>query len=156
MHAFTPRGPSALLHGLLIASAAAPCLAQADTRADAAARAWLGRDAGDLLLVLRVDGGVDVMEDEATGETAYRFVSRGPSKRSWVSVGTQMGVAMTPTAGSRGQAVAVAAPMDTGYYAYAPGDLRCDITFHADRGSRIARWEYRGGKCARDIEAPPR
>lgn len=135
-------------------SMAAAVLA-ADARADAAAQAWVGRDASELLTVFRVDGGrINMIENEATGETAYRFVSRGRGKRVWVSEGHEMATVMTPVAGSGGQAVPVTAPVDTGYHEHKEGDLRCDVTFHADADGSIVRWEYTGEACGRDIEEP--
>ncbi len=137
--------------------------AVAKDRAGAKADAWLGRDASELLLELRVDGGrVDIEEDDETGETRYTWSTWNPAYRQEVVTGGGLsygnpngGQMVGMTQGSAGVAsVPVFQAPTESYYVDHPATHRCDVTFHADADGVITRWEYTGASCAQDIQKP--
>lgn len=133
----------------------------ATTKADA----WIGKDAGELLLQLRVDGGrVDINENDATGETSYTWSSWNPAWTEEVvtggglsyggpsGAGSQM-VGVTPGGNGVAGAPIFRAPTQSHYVDH-PATHRCDVTFYADMDGIVTRWEYTGSACARDIKRP--
>lgn len=139
--------------------------AMAKDRAAARADAWLGRDASDLLMELRVDGGrVDIVEDDATGETSYTWSTWNPAYRETVVTGGGLSygapnggqiVGMTTASPGVASAPIYQAPTQTHYVDH-DATHRCDVTFHADADGIITRWEYTGASCSSDIQKPRR
>ncbi|MCD9033334.1 hypothetical protein LDO32_16585 [Luteimonas sp. Y-2-2-4F] len=139
--------PLLLFAGLL---AAGDCAAQ---RARSKADAWIGRDAGELLMQLRVDGGrVQIDELDETGETRYTWSSWNPAWTETVTTGGNVigmhpggpGVAPTPIFDGPAQSHEV----------HHDATHRCDISFFADAEGIVSRWEYTGSNCNRDIKRP--
>ncbi len=141
---------SAAIAALLLAPAV--CSAQGSKRANAKADAWLGRDASELLMQLRVDGGrVDIEENDETGETSYTWSTWNPA---WTEVVQTGGGVVGVVPGGRGVApTPIFAPTQTHQIDH-PATHRCDITFHANAEGIIHRWVYTGDRCSRDIERP--
>ncbi|WP_454829093.1 hypothetical protein [Pseudoxanthomonas wuyuanensis] len=138
--------------GLLVS---ATSTAEKSKRATAKADAWLGRDASELLMQLRVDGDrVRIAEIEETGETSYTWSTWNSAYTEKVVTGVdrQM-IGMTPG----GQGVAAAPVFSETVYTedvYHPPTHRCDITFYADMEGIIRRWEYAGSACRTDVVKP--
>jgi len=123
--------------GAVLAVAMSPAAAQT---ADSKASAWLGRDAGELLIQLRVDGG-RVQIEEADGETHYTWTS---INKAWnehvvVSSGSLFGLMPTTVVSQNIQH---------------PEQHRCQITYVADREGKIRRYRYAGPMCRQDIVPP--
>lgn len=152
------RGTAALWVALVVCG-----LAHAD-RAKSKADAWIGKDASELLLQLRVDGGqVDIQEDDATGETRYTWSTWNPA---WVETrvsggglsygnGAPGSTLVGVTQGGNGVAGApiYQAPSQVDYVQHA-ATHRCDVTFFANADGIVVRWEFTGAACGRDIRAP--
>lgn len=120
----------------------------ATTRADA----WVGRDAGDLLLQLRVDGGrVRIIEDDEAGETHYVWSSWNPAWTETVTTGGGV-VGMVP--GGRGFAPTPIFGATEQHEIHHEATHRCDVTFTADLEGIVQRWEYTGRNCRQDIRRP--
>lgn len=146
---------AALLAGLSIGAAAH---AAGSKRANAKADAWLGRDASELLLQLRVDGGrVEIVENDDTGETSYTWSTWNPAWTETVVTGGGMsaGTGSGPVVGVHNGTPLYQNPTHTHYVEH-EATHRCDITFHASMEGIVTRWEYIGGQCARDIAKPKR
>ncbi len=142
---------AALLAGLSIGAAAH---AAGSKRANAKADAWLGRDASELLLQLRVDGGrVEIVENDDTGETSYTWSTWNPAWRETVTTGGQV-VGMLP-GGSGVAPTPIFAPTES-YTVDHAATHRCDITFYANMEGIISRWDYVGDACVHDIARPKR
>lgn len=152
-----------LLAGLSTGTAAH---AAGSKRANAKADAWLGRDASELLLQLRVDGGrVDIVENDETGETSYTWSTWNPAWRETVVTGGELSygsggpgatlVGVTPGGNGVAGAPIYRAPTQTHYVEH-EATHRCDITFHANMEGIISRWEYVGDACVHDIARPKR
>lgn len=113
-------------------------------RANRKADAWIGRDASDLLMQLRVDGGrVNIVEDEETGETSYTWSTWNPAWTEEVVTGVDtqyMGPVINQTI----------------YTADVHHDAthRCDLTFFANQEGIVTRWSYIGDGCGADIAKP--
>lgn len=125
--------------------------AQASSTGDSKAQAWVGRDASQLLMQLRVDGGrVQIVEDDATMETRYiwRTVTPAWTERVHVSGGEFMFMEST----GNGQRP-VFAPIVYDEVDH-PELHRCAITYVADREGVVRRWEQDGPNCAEDIVGP--
>ena len=117
----------------------------------AKANAWVGRDASDLLLQLRVDGGrAQIVEDDATMETRYIWSTSTPAwtERIHVSGGELLGLRIQPN----GQ-IPEYSPIVYEYIDH-PIKHRCDITFVVDSEGVVRRWEHRGPDCDEDIIGP--
>ncbi|WP_123831067.1 hypothetical protein [Luteimonas sp. 100069] len=123
--------------GALIPFAMAPAAAQT---ADSKASAWLGRDAGELLIQLRVDGG-RVQIEEADGETHYTWTSINKAWNEQVVVASSSLFGLVPT-------TVVSQNIQH------PEQHRCQITYVADREGKIRRYRYAGPMCRQDIVAP--
>lgn len=140
------------LGAVLVAAMTGLCLfavdadAQNNRRAHGKADEWIGRDASDLLLQLRVDGGrVAITEDDEAGETRYSWSTINPAwTETWTEQGNLVGV-------------------DRGTPIYAPGQAyerhhaathRCTITFIADLEGTIRDWEMHGDACGSDVRRP--
>ena len=155
---------------LLVAAAAfaGEGLAQGSTRGRSKADAWVGRDASELLLQLRVDGGrVDIDENDETGETSYAWRTWNPAWTETVTTGGGLSyggpgaaggnmVGMAPGAGRGAPGVPVfQAPTETHHVDHA-ATHRCDVTFYASAEGIVTRWEFTGQNCKQDIRAPKR
>ena len=119
--------------------------------ATAKADEWVGRDAAELLLQLRVDGDRVQIEELESGETSYTWRTWNPAYVKQVVTGTtNQVVGMSP--GPRGGAIInqIAHTKDV----YVPATHRCEVTFYADIHGIIRRWEYQGNSCRRDISRP--
>ena len=115
------------------------------------AGAWVGRDASDLLMELRVDGGrVQIDEDDATMETRYtwRTVTPAWTERVHVSGGEFMFMEST----GNGQRP-VFAPIVYDEIDH-PEMHRCDVTYIADREGVVRRFEINGPECDADVVGP--
>jgi hypothetical protein len=120
--------------------------AQASSRAKNKADEWIGRDASDLLLQLRVDGGrVDIIEDDEAGETRYSWSTINPA---WIETWTEQG----PLQGVH-RGVPIFGPGQT-HERYHEATHRCTITFIADLEGIIRKWEMHGESCAWDVRRP--
>lgn len=130
---------------LLILSAAPQALeARASERARSKADAWVGREASELLMQLRVDGGrVRIDEIEATGETTYTWSSWNPA---WVEEINDVELAPIG-AGLMQQSVYTEEVQHAASH-------RCDVTFFADVDGIVRKWEFTGSRCGTDIQAP--
>lgn len=131
------------------------CYAGSEKRAAAKADAWLGRDASELLLQLRVDGGrVQINESEDSDETSYTWETWNSEYTEKVVTGVDRQI-IGMTQGGNGVA---ATPIfnETVYTqdVYHPATHRCDITFYADAEGIIRRWAYVGNACRYDIAKP--
>lgn len=119
--------------------------------ATAKAEDWVGRDASDLLLQLRVDGDSVQIEELESGETSYTWDTWNPAYIQQVVTGTSnQVVGMGP--GPRGGPI-----MNQTVHTkdvYVPATHRCIVTFYADMLGIIRRWEYEGKSCRRDISRP--
>ncbi|NIJ70132.1 hypothetical protein [Xanthomonas sp. 60] len=146
------------LMGLLRCAVLLPCLActaagasELGAEARAKAHAWLGRDASELLLQLRVDGGrVQIVEDEQTQQTRYTWSTNTPAwtERVRVSGGDLLGVTVQNN---------VQIPHFTPIVydeIHHPLKHRCDITYIADSEGVIRQWDYSGTECDQDIVGP--
>ena len=144
--------PWSLMAVLAVAMAALSLLAidadaQNNRRAQAKADEWVGRDASDLLLQLRVDGGrVEITEDDDAGETRYSWATINPAwTETWTTGGNVVGIAY-------------GAPMYDGpvqvHEKYHDATHRCTITFIADLEGIIRRWEMHGNACRSDVRRP--
>lgn len=134
----------ALLCGAALAAAAGGAIAQGRTKAKA--DAWLGRDASELLLQLRVDGGsVHIAEIDATNETSYTWTTANPA---WVE---EVNDVQTAPAGP-GLMRQTVTTTDIHHAA----THRCTLTFYADIDGIIRRWEAEGRRCGSDTIAPKR
>jgi hypothetical protein len=125
--------------------------AEPGTSAKALADAWMGRDASELLLQLRVDGGrVRIDEDPTSLETRYTWTTIKPAwtEKVYVSGGEYLHNESTGN-GYR----PVYAPI---YYDNVdhPPEHRCDITYIADSEGVVRRWTARGPECDADIVGP--
>ena len=123
-------------------------------RADSKADAWVGRDASDLLMQLRVDGGrVSIFENEETGETSYTWSTWNPAWTEEVVTGVD-----THVVGVVGLAGGAMMPItnQTVYTKDVHHDAthRCDLTFFADQDGIVTRWSYTGTRCGTDIAKP--
>lgn len=144
--------PRSLTAVLAVAMAAMSLLAidasaQNDRRAKSKADEWIGRDASDLLLQLRVDGGrVEITEDDDAGETHYTWSTINPA---WIE---------TWTTGGNVVGIAYGAPMYDGpvqvHERHHDATHRCTITFIADLEGIIRRWEMHGNACRSDVRRP--
>lgn len=140
------------LAGVLAAAVAGMCLlafdasAQADRRAKSKADEWIGRDASDLLLQLRVDGGrVEISEDDEAGETHYSWSTINPA---WIETWTEQG----PLQGVH-RGVPIFGPGQT-HERYHEATHRCTITFIADLEGIIQGWKMHGNACRSDVRRP--
>ncbi len=130
-----PAAVASVLLGVLLAgtsSADTPLSADAKARADA----WIGRDASELLLQLRVDGGrLEIDEDDSAMETYYTSNTKKPAwtENVYGAVGDLRYV---------------------DHQVQHPPEHRCDITYVADREGIIRRWEHDGPQCDKDIVGP--
>lgn len=112
-------------------------------RATAKADAWIGKDASELLLQLRVDDGrVQIREIEETGETAYTWSTWNQAWTETVMTGSELtpGPVLTQTIYTQD--------------VHHDATHRCDITFYADSEGVVRRWEYNGKSCGADIAKP--
>lgn len=141
--------PLSLVLVLAAACAATPAHAWGEGRAKRKADQWIGRDASELLLALRVDGGrVEIEEDEATGETRYIFRTWEDAYYATVVTGTDshmIGV-------DRGTPI-----FQENVYTkqvYVPPTHRCTVVFTADAEGIVRDWRYEGPVCAQDIARP--
>ena len=76
------------LAAILLLCASFACNAAESRRANAKADAWLGKDASELLMQLRVDGGrVQINENDATNETSYTWSTWNPAWNEEVVTG---------------------------------------------------------------------
>lgn len=121
--------------------------AQNNRRAQGKADEWIGRDASDLLLQLRVDGGrVEITEDDEAGETHYTWATINPA---WIE---------TWTTGGNVVGIAYGAPMYDSpvqvHERHHEATHRCTITFIADLEGIIRRWEMHGNACRSDVRRP--
>ena len=118
-------------------------------RARRKADQWIGRDASELLLALRVDGGrVEIEEDEASGETRYIFRTWNDAYYTTVVTGTDsrmIGI-------DRGTPI-FHEDVHT-KQVYVPPSHRCTIVFTADIEGIVRDWRYEGEVCAQDIARP--
>lgn len=137
---------------VLLAAIAGMCLfasdasAQNDRRAKGKADEWIGRDASDLLLQLRVDGGrVEISEDDEAGETHYSWSTINPA---WIETWTEQGQFMGTERG-----VPIFGPGQT-YEYYHEATHRCTITFIADLEGIIQGWKMHGNACRSDVRRP--
>jgi len=115
------------------------------------AEPWIGRDASDLLLELRVDGGrVQIVEDDAAMETRYmwRTVTTAWTERIHVSGGEFLGLRIQPN----GQ-IPEYSPI-VYEETHHPEKHRCDVTYVADREGVIRRFELKGPECDADVIGP--
>ena len=138
---------------ILVAVIAGACLllpdahAQASRQAKSKADEWIGRDASELLLQLRVDGGrVDIIEDDEAGETHYRWSTINPAwTETWTTGGNVVGIAY-------------GAPIHDGpvqvHERQHEATHRCTITFIADLEGIIRGWEMNGNACRSDVRRP--
>lgn len=132
---FTPR---AMACALLCLGLAGTSSAEGTLGADAKARAdaWIGRDASELLVQLRVDGGrLEIDEDDTSMETYYTSNTKKPgwTENVYGSVGDLRYI---------------------DHQVQHPPEHRCDITYVADRDGIIRRWEHDGPQCDTDIVGP--
>jgi len=112
-------------------------------RATSKADAWIGRDASELLLQLRVDGGrVRIREIEATGETAYTWDTWNAGRTETVITGSDFTPGPVVTKNIYTKDV------------YHPPAHRCGVTYYADMEGIVRRWEYAGKSCGRDVAKP--
>ena len=119
--------------------------------ARAKAEAWVGRDASDLLMQLRVDGGrVRIQEDDRTLETRYTWSTNTPAwtEKVYVSGGELLGVRIQNNAHIPEYAPTVYDLVDH------PVEHRCDVTYIADSEGVVRRWEHAGPHCDDDIVGP--
>ena len=137
---------------VLAAAMAGVCLlafdasAQADRRAKGKADEWIGRDASDLLLQLRVDGGrVEITEDDDAGETHYTWSTINPA---WIETWTEQG----PLQGVH-RGVPIFGPGQQ-HERYHEATHRCTITFIADLEGIIQGWKMHGESCRSDVKKP--
>ncbi len=138
---------------VLAAAVAGMCLlafdasAQADRRAQGKADEWIGRDASDLLLQLRVDGGrVEITEDDQAGETRYSWATINPAwTETWTTGGNVVGI-------SYGAPI-YDSPVQV-HERHHDATHRCTITFIADLEGIIRRWEMHGNACRSDVRRP--
>ncbi|WP_089235758.1 hypothetical protein [Stenotrophomonas lactitubi] len=142
----------AVLAGALLAAAGAAGAQALGAAARASADGWVGREASQLLMQLRVDGGrVQIEEDDETLETRYTWRTVVPAYTEQVKVGGGEFLYMEPT-GTSGQR-AVYAPIIVEDVHHAE-EHRCDITYIADRDGVVRRWQHRGPRCDIDIVGP--
>lgn len=138
---------------LMAATAAGLCLftlqagAQTSGRAKSKADEWIGRDASDLLLQLRVDGGrVQITEDDEAGQTHYTWSTINPA---WIE---------TWTTGGNVVGISYGAPMYDGpvqvHERHHEATHRCSITFIADMEGIVRKWEMNGSACGSDVKRP--
>ena len=123
-------------------------------RADSKADAWIGKDASDLLMQLRVDGDrVNIVENEETGETSYTWSTWNPAWTEEVVTGVD-----TQVVGMVGLAGGAVMPItnQTVYTKDVHHDAthRCDLTFFANQDGTITKWSYTGKRCGADIAKP--
>lgn len=134
---------------LALTTGAAPI--DLDTRAKARADAWMGREAGQLLTQLRVDGGrVQIVEDDRTLETRYTWSTRDEAWIEKIKVGGGELLYVEST-GNGTRPVFAPIIYDEVHH---PVAHRCDITYIADSEGVLRRWEHHGPKCADDIVGP--
>jgi hypothetical protein len=162
------KAPWMVLALLAAAGMATQAPAQGGKRARNKADAWIGRDASELLLQLRVDGGrVDIEEDDATGETRYTWRTWNPAWVETVTTGGDLSfggpgagggtmVGMAPGAGPNAPGTPVFQSPTHTYQVQHAATHRCDVTFFADADGIVARWEFTGSNCSNDIRAPKR
>lgn len=142
---FLPAVLSAAIAGMCLFASDAS--AQNNRRAQGKADEWIGRDASDLLLQLRVDGGrVEISEDDEAGETRYSWATINPAwTETWTTGGNVVGIAY-------------GAPMYDGpvqvHERHHEATHRCTITFIADLEGIIRRWEMHGNACRSDVRRP--
>ncbi|MCW4456154.1 hypothetical protein OK348_15295 [Flavobacterium sp. MXW15] len=135
----------ALMTGTALAS-------EGDKRADRKADAWIGRDASELLLQMRVDGGrVNIEEDDEKGETRYTWSTWNPA---WTETTTYQGDVIGMTPGAKGGPSTPIFGQGTTVKTHHPATHRCNITFIADMEGIIRSWRYTGSRCANDIDKP--
>lgn len=136
----------ATLVGVLVA---APAHAWGEGRTKRKADEWIGRDASQLLLQLRVDGGrVEIEEDEATDETRYIFRTWDDAYYKTVVTGSDQHLVGV----DRGTPIY----QETVYtdQVFVPAQHRCTIVFTADAEGVIRHWRYEGDVCVQDIKRP--
>lgn len=140
---------------LILAAAvcATPAHAWGEGRAKRKAEAWIGRDASELLLQLRVDGGhVEIEEDEATDETRYIFRTWDSGYYQTVIVGGSENLIGVQNVG--GAQVPIYQDNYIRERQYVPPTHRCTIVFTADPEGIIRHWRYEGDVCVQDIKRP--
>lgn len=143
--------PGALACALLAASGAAGAQTLG-AGARASADGWIGREASQLLMQLRVDGGrVQIEEDDATLETRYTWRTVVPAYTEQVKVGGGEFLYMEPTGTSGERPVFAPIIVEDVHHAE---EHRCDITYIADRDGVVRRWQHRGPQCDTDIVGP--
>jgi len=135
---------------LVLAAASATASGQGGVGASKA-NAWVGRDASQLLMQLRVDGGrVQIDEDDATMETRYTWRTVTPA---WVEkVKVAGGEFMFMESTGNGQRP-VFAPIVYDEIDH-PELHRCSITYIADSEGVVRRWQQDGPNCDEDIVGP--
>lgn len=121
--------------------------AQADRRAKGKADEWIGRDASELLLQLRVDGGrVEITEDDEAGETHYTWATINPAwTETWTTGGNVVGIAYG--------APMYDSPVQV-HEKHHDATHRCTITFIADLEGIIQGWKMHGESCRSDVRKP--
>ncbi|WP_242101378.1 MULTISPECIES: hypothetical protein [unclassified Lysobacter] len=139
-----------VMYAAMLLFCAGHATAQGSRRANARADAWLGRDAGELLLQLRVDGDrVQITENDESGETAYTWSTWNPAWTEEVVTA----VDTRPIGATAGGGLLLGQTVYTEDVHHA-ATHRCDVTFFADSDGVIRRWEYTGNRCTWDIQKP--
>lgn len=140
-----PMGYAGMLAAALLL-AAVPASAQSNA-VKRKAEQWIGRDAGELLLRYRVDGGnAIIVEDDATGQTTYTWETYRQAYTETVVVPNQV-------IGMHGRVPIY----DNSGYSYDvdhPTILRCRVTYTADLEGIIRSWETSGFDCSRFVLGP--
>ena len=138
--------------GVLCLAPAWPVLCSGlEPSATTKANAWVGRDASELLLQLRVDGGrVQIGEVDALMVTRFtwRTVTPAWTERVHVSGGELIGVTIQNNVHLPHYTPIVYDEVDH------PEKHRCDVTYVADREGVVRRWEHQGPHCSDDIVGP--
>lgn len=138
---------------LVVTGMSLPDAAAQERRARNKADEWIGRDARDLLLQLRVDSGqVAITEDDDSGETRYTWDNW---TRPWVETYTTGGNVVGMAGGGNGMAPT---PIFDGpaqqHEVHHPARHRCTMTYIADMEGIIRRWEMTGSDCASTTRRP--
>ena len=135
----------------LLLVVAAPCIGATNGphgEASAKAQSWVGREASDLLMELRVDGGrVQIDEDDTTMETRYtwRTVTPAWTERVHVSGGDLVHVHVRGNVHIPEYTPIVYDEIDH------PEKHRCDVTYVADREGVVQRFDLKGPDCDADV-----
>lgn len=119
-----------------------------ESTASARAQSWVGQDASQLLMALRVDGGrVKIEEDNATMETRYiwRTVTPAWTERIHVSGGELVHVHVRGNVHIPEYTPIVYDEIDH------PEMHRCDVTYVADREGVVQRFDLSGPDCDADV-----